>query len=526
MAFPTQSLPSPSPAATHPHRWLVLAIVSVALLLIVIDMTVLYTALPRLTHDLAATASAKLWIVNIYALVVSGLLLGTGTLGDRLGHKRLFLAGLAVFGMASLCAAFAATPALLIAARALLGVGAAMMMPATLSLIRLNFTDERERALAIGIWASVASGGAAFGPVVGGLLLEYFWWGSVFLINVPIVLIALPLAWWLIPAGGPTSSRPWDLAASLQVMAGLVGTTYAIKEAGKQSPDWAMAALALALGLAFLAVFVRRQRRSSDPLIDFALFRNPAFATAVASAVVAAAALIGMELVFSQRLQLVLGLSPLQAGLAVLPLPLAAFAAGPLAGHWLPRVGSARMLPAALALSGLGMGGYLLAYGLGGWPQACALAVLGLGIGATMTTASSTIMQSAPPDRAGMAASVEEVSYELGGALGVTLMGSLLSGLYGSRLDLSALPAHGALPSSVRDSLDEALLAAERLAPPLADQLAHLARNAFDTGFVAVLGCATALLVITALWAGWALKARARPGAAQAQRTTPGREPG
>lgn len=510
MAFTTQTQSS-HVAAGHlshtrvadPRRWLVLAIVSVALLLIVIDMTVLYTALPRLTHDLAATASAKLWIVNIYALVVSGLLLGMGTLGDRLGHKRLFLAGLGVFGLASLCAAFAPSAALLIVSRALLGVGAAMMMPATLSLIRLSFSDERERALAIGIWASVASGGAAFGPVVGGLLLEYFWWGSVFLINVPIVLLALPLAWWLIPRGGPTSRRPWDLVGSLQVMAGLVGATYAIKEAGKTSPDWGLAALALLLGLGFLALFAGRQRHSSDPLLDFKLFRNPAFATAVASALVAAAALIGMELVFSQRLQLVQGLSPLQAGLAVLPLPLAAFIAGPVAGHWLPRLGSARMLPASLLMSGLGMGGYLLVHATGGWPQVAALALLGVGIGATMTTASSTIMQSAPADRAGMAASVEEVSYELGGALGVTLMGSLLSAVYAGAL---RLPSGHSLPDTVRDSLDEALLAAERLAPHASEQLAGLARAAFDQGFIAVIGSATLLLVAAALWTGWQLR--------------------
>ncbi|PIF37807.1 DHA2 family multidrug resistance protein-like MFS transporter [Delftia sp. 60] len=514
MAFTTQTQNPvsghlPKSQAADPRRWLVLAIVSVALLLIVIDMTVLYTALPRLTHDLAATASAKLWIVNIYALVVSGLLLGMGTLGDRLGHKRLFMAGLCVFGVASLCAAFAPSPALLIAARALLGVGAAMMMPATLSLIRLSFADERERALAIGIWASVASGGAAFGPVVGGLLLEYFWWGSVFLINVPIVLLALPLAGWLIPAGTATSQRPWDFIGSLQVMAGLVGSTYAIKEAGKQSPDWALAAATLVLGLGFLALFVRRQRRSSDPLLDFALFRNPAFATAVASALVAAAALIGMELVFSQRLQLVQGLSPLQAGLAVLPLPLAAFVAGTVAGHWLPRLGGARMLPAALLLSALGMGGYLLVHDMGWWPQAAALALLGLGIGAAMTTASSTIMQSAPADRAGMAASVEEVSYELGGALGVTLMGSLLSAVYAGSLHLPE-GLDLALPDSVRDSLDEALLAADQLMPQAAHQLTELARTAFGQGFSAVIASATLLLFCTALWTGWRLRGQRR----------------
>ncbi|MCG3074101.1 MFS transporter, partial [Pseudomonas aeruginosa] len=182
------------------NRWLVLAIVSSALFLIIIDMTVLYTALPRLTHDLGATAAEKLWIVNAYPLVVAGLLPGAGLLSDRLGHKRLFLAGLPLFGLASLCAAFAPSAAALIAARAGLAVGAALMMPATLSIVRHVFQDERERALAIGIWASVASAGAALGPVVGGVLLEFFWWGSVFLINVPVVAIALLLALPAIPA--------------------------------------------------------------------------------------------------------------------------------------------------------------------------------------------------------------------------------------------------------------------------------------------------------------------------------------
>lgn len=219
------------------NRWLVLAIVSSALFLIVIDMTVLYTALPTLTHELRATATEKLWIINAYPLVVAGLLPGVGTLGDRLGHKRMFLAGLVVFGLASLGAAFSQAPAWLIAARALLAVGAAMMMPATLSLIRLTFMDEKERAFAIGVWAAVASGGAAFGPVVGGALLEHFWWGSVFLINVPVVLVALLAGATLLPNRPGNSDHPWDLIGSIQVMIGLVGLTYAIKEIAKRDPS-------------------------------------------------------------------------------------------------------------------------------------------------------------------------------------------------------------------------------------------------------------------------------------------------
>ncbi|WP_395026226.1 MFS transporter [Comamonas odontotermitis] len=489
------------------RRWLVLGIVSVALLLIVIDMTVLYTALPRLTHDLAATASAKLWIINSYSLVVSGLLLGMGTLGDRLGHKRLFIAGLAVFGGASLAAAFAPSAGVLIAARALLGVGAAMMMPATLSLIRLSFCDEKERALAIGIWASVASGGAAFGPVLGGALLEHFWWGSVFLINVPIVLIALPLAWRYIPASQGNRERPWDLVASIQVMLGLMAGTYAIKELGKQSPDWALAAFALLTGIGFLWIFVRRQRSSSHPLLDLALFQDKGFSTAVISALVAAAALLGMELVFSQRLQLVLGFSPLEAGWAVLPLPVAAFVAGPVAGRLLPRWGSSRLLALALLASGLGMGAYLALHEATVLWQSLSLVLLGLGIGGAITAASATMLMRAPADRAGMAASVEEVSYELGGALGVTVMGSLLSAVYAHSLVVPEAAIAAALPPTVHDSLDEALLASERMPLDAAQSLVQAASAAFDKGFAAVLLLATLLLLVTA-WVAWRTRTR------------------
>lgn len=492
----TAMLPSSS-------RWLVLAIVSVALLLIVVDMTVLYAALPRLTADLQASASAKLWIVNIYALIVSGLLLGMGTLGDRLGHKSLFVAGLVVFGIASLCAAYSPSSATLIAARALLAVGAAMMMPATLSIIRLAFADENERAVAIGIWAAVAFGGAALGPVIGGLLLEYFWWGSVFLINVPIVLVALPIALTYIPKSQPNKTRPWDLVGSLQIMAGLVGVTYALKEAGKHNPAWGIALLTLLFGLFFLAMFARRQQHSAHPMIDFSLFKNTIFSSSVAAAIVSAAALLGMELVFTQRLQLVLDMTPLQAGVFILPLSLAAFAAGPLTGRVLPKLGSAFVLSLSLLISGLGMGAYLFLYDAAAWMQVICLLVLGAGIGAAMTAASSTIMQSAPVDRAGMAASVEEVSYELGSVFGVTLMGSILSLAYASTLNL---PADMNLPTIVWDSLDEALLVTRELAPAVAQVVDAAAKSSFDVAFTAVIATATFLLFLTSGIVWWSNK--------------------
>lgn len=486
-------------------RWLVLAVVSSALFLIVIDMTVLYTALPSLTYALSASATEKLWIVNAYPLVVAGLLPGLGTLGDRLGHKQMFMAGLLVFGLASLGAAFAPSSALLIAARVVLAVGAAMMMPATLSLIRLTFTDEKERALAIGIWAAVASGGAALGPVIGGLLLEHFWWGSVFLINVPVVLVALISSGFLLTRRAGDRSRPWDLVGSIQVMFGLVGLTYAIKEAGKRDPSWESAALALAIGAMAMTVFIRRQRRSTAPLIDFALFANPRFTAGVVTALVASAALIGVELVFSQRLQLVLEYSPLEAGLLILPIPAAAFLAGPLTGLALPRLGGERILWASLLLSGLALAAFLATHQGPNAYWIAALAVMGFGVGASMTAASTVIMLSAPEEQAGMAASVEEVSFELGGALGIALLGSLMSALYSQAM---VLPEGVTLADEARDSLDEALMLAAGLAPDQADQVATLARAAFDNAFVGVVGTATAMLIGVALMLYWKLNPR------------------
>ena len=477
-----------------PNRWLVLAILSSALFLIVIDMTVLYTALPRLTLDLEATAKQKLWIVNAYPLVVAGLLPGLGGLGDRFGHKRMFMGGLAVFGAASLAAAFSPDPQTLIASRVVLAVGAAMMMPATLSLIRLTFTDESERALAIGIWAAVASGGAALGPVVGGLLLEWFWWGSVFLINLPVVLVALAVGAVLLVNRPADKPHPFDLIGSAQAMAGLVGLVYAIKEASQRAPSWPVAGLALAVGLLAITAFIRRQRASAHPLIDLSLFANPRFAGGVVAALVAAAALIGVELVFSQRLQLVMGLSPLQAGLMILPIPLASFVAGPLAGLALPRIGAGRVLAGALALTATALVACLLLLGQAVWLWLGALAVMGFGVGATMAAASSVIMLSAPEERAGMAASVEEVSFELGGALGIALLGSAMTAIYAR-----AMVVPQGLPSRLGDSLDEALMVAATLAEPEAEALVAQARGAFDQAFAGVLALAAIMLAGAAL---------------------------
>ena len=478
------------------NRWLVLAIVSSALFLIVIDMTVLYTALPRLTHDLAASASEKLWIINAYPLVVAGLLPGVGSLGDRLGHKRMFTAGLVVFGIASLAAAYAPSAEMLIAARVLLAVGAAMMMPATLSIIRLTFEDEHERSFAIGIWAAVASGGAAFGPVVGGVLLEYFWWGSVFLINVPVVLIALVLALTVLENRPGNKNRQWDLVGSVQVMIGLVGVTFALKELAKRDSSMLLFVVSMIVGLIALVVFYRRQKANNGMLIDFSLFRNRKFSSGVLAASVSSAALIGVELVFSQRLQLVSGYSPLQAGLLILPIPLAAFVAGPLVGLYLPRIGAARVLWGGMLLTGIGTTLYLLSFKMEPHIWLIGLMIMGFGVGAAMTAASTSIMGNAPEEKAGMAASIEEVSYELGGATGVTIFGSLMTAIYTAFM---IVPEGSGLSETIRDSLDEALILAEALPAEQAQHLREIGFVAFDQAFLWVLGTASLLIFATAL---------------------------
>ncbi|GGH36281.1 MFS transporter [Paenibacillus segetis] len=477
------------------QRWIVLAIVSSALFLIVIDMTVLYTVLPQLTHDLAASASEKLWIVNIYPLVMAGLLPGLGTLGDRLGHKKLFVTGLAVFGIASLIAAYAPAPYVLITARTLLAIGAAMMMPATLSIIRTTFSDERERSLAVGIWASVSSVGAGMGPLVGGFLLEHFWWGSVFLINIPIAILALILGIFLIPNRKGNENKKWDLFGSVQIMIGLIGLVYAIKEISRREGSYIIALISAVIGIVAMIFFIRRQRKHPDPLIDFSLFRDSRFTTGVVTALLSSFALVGMELVVTQRLQLVLGYSPLEAGVYVVFTSIASFISGILIGLVLHRVDKMKVQWVCLFVSGLGMGAFLLFHNGNITLQIASLMILGAGLGGAMTTASNSIMLHVPIEKAGMAASIEEVSFELGSALSITLLGSLSSFVYTASI---VIPEGLAVPPVVQDSLDEALLAAENMPVAAGSTLAQIAQSAFDKSFAVVLATATIILLVAA----------------------------
>lgn len=311
------------------NRWVVLIVLCVSLLLVAVDATVLHVAVPAVTEDLTPGAIELLWIVDIYPLVCASLLILFGTLGDRVGRRRVLLLGYALFGVASAIAALADTAQVLIAARALLGVGGAMIMPATLSILRQVFPDRRERALAIGVWSAVAAVGAAVGPLLGGFLLEHFWWGSVFLINIPLMLVSLPVGRLLLPESTGDGDGPWDVVGALMAAAGLFGVVLGVKRlGGGEAPLSAFTAVPLLVGAGLLFAFVRRQRRRRHPLVDLKMFSRPAFSTSVGCIVLAMLALVGLELIAAQYLQLVLDLSPLETGLRLLPLTIAAMAAG------------------------------------------------------------------------------------------------------------------------------------------------------------------------------------------------------
>ncbi|WBQ02716.1 MFS transporter [Kribbella sp. CA-293567] len=486
------------------RRWLLLAVVSAGLLLITLDNSILYAALPTLVGDLGASSSESLWIINAYPVVMAGLLLGSGTLGDRIGHRRMFLIGLVIFGIASLAAAFAPTAEALIAARAFLAVGAAAMMPATLALIRIAFEDERERNVAIAVWGTLAIVGSALGPIISGLLLGRFWWGSVFLINVPVVVAALVATVVLAPPNEADPSKRWDLPSSLLALVALVGLVFAIKETAKTSPEYGVIAAALLAASAGGWAFARRQRRLPYPLLDFAIFRNRAFLAGVLAAGFSMFALAGIQLVTTQRFQLVEGFTPLRAGLLVAAVALGALPTAIIGGASLHRIGLLPIVAGGLALSVVGSLLVLLSFDTSMGLLITGLLITGAGLGAAMSVASSAIMGNVAARRAGMASSVEEVSYEFGGLIAVALLGSLLTAVYSATIDLPA-----GVPDSARDSLDAALALASGGNPALVTA----ASDAFDGAYVAVMVVVTAMMAVGTLVTGLLLR-RHGPGSA------------
>ena len=522
-----------SAAPKSPHRWLLLMMVGLGLLLVTVDITILLTALPVLTHELHASAAEGLWIVNAYPLFSTGLLLGAGTLGDRIGHRRMYLVGLVIFGLASLMAAYAGSVAVLVLARVLQAVGASAMLPATLALIRVGFSDERERALAISVWACLSLVGAILGPLLGGWLLGHFHWGALFLVNVPIIAVAWLGTWFVAPEQRNPNADPWDLPSSVLALLALSSLVLAIKTATHPPIDLGLLGTALATGLVAGLAFVRRQRRLTHPLLDFSLFRNPAFAAGVLGAVSVTFTTGGVLLGVSQRFQWVAGYTPLQSGLLASVLFIGTLPSSILGGLWLHHIGLRRLIAGGLAVGALGMlvAAQALPWHPSGLPAAheglgwlvTGLLLAGLGLGATISVASTAIVESAPPHRAGMASSVEEVAYEFGALLSIALLGSLLTGLYtvfvqlppgvdataarsiSAALDIvaasgGALPDHLAhlgqhLPSTVSEpGLTGSLAAGNTAARQEAASLLVAAQTAFDRSYTVVMHLGTVIL--------------------------------
>ena len=478
--------------------WAGLVVLMLPVLLVSVDNTVLSFALPAIALELEPTSAQQLWIIDAYPLVLAGLLVTMGTLGDRFGRRRMLLLGATGFAIVSALAAFAPNAELLIAARAGMGVFGAMLMPSTLSLLRSIFTDRDQRRFAIAVWASMFSAGAALGPIVGGILLEHFAWGSVFLMAVPVLIPLLVFAPLLVPESrDPNPGRVDPISIALS-MATMVPIVYAIKELavhGILSLAW----LWFAVGIGFGWLFVRRQLRAVVPMLDMRLFRNPTFSGALLVNLLSVVGLVGFLFFVAQHLQLIIGLSPMQAGFALVPGLLAMIVSGliivPIAKRNPPRT----VVPVALVFSVLGYALVTLATGPESlWLLIVAFVSLGIGIGAAETVSNELILASAPPAKAGAASAVSETAYELGAVLGTAVIGGILTALYRTNLVVPpGVPAEAA--AAARETLAGAVHAADGLDPALGAQLADAAAHAFDAGVGVTAWIGAGLVVLAAV---------------------------
>jgi EmrB/QacA subfamily drug resistance transporter len=468
------------------QRWLALGVLCASLLAIVIDNTIVNVALPTLARDLQADVAELQWVVDAYTLVFAGLLLLAGALGDRYGRRRTLLSGLAVFGAASTVAAYAGGVDGLIAARAVMGAGAAFIMPATLSLLISVFTDTRERALAIGLWAATAGLGVALGPVVGGFLLDHFWWGSIFIVNVPLTAIALVAGLRLLPESRDPVARRIDWTGAGLSGLGLVAFVWAIIEA--PSLGWTSAPVLAAGAVAAVALvaFVLWQRRVEEPLLDVRLFENPRFTAASTTVTVLFFALFGFLFLSTQYLQFVLGYSPLAAGVRVLPYAGAMIVFAPLSSMLVARFGTKRVVTTGMLLFAAGLAVAATVTASGGYGRlGIALLLMGAGMGLAGAPATESIMGALPPERANIGSAVNDTTRELGGALGVAIVGSIMSSLYASGLPDGA-------PAAARDSLGAAVQVSA-LADAAREAFVHaMSRASIVVAVVAALGAVIA----------------------------------
>jgi len=489
-------------------RWFALAVLCVALLMVNLDNTVLNVALPTLVRDLHATTTQLQWIVDAYVLVFAGLLLVAGSVADRVGRKKAFCTGLLAFAAGSAWAAFSGSTGMLIAARASMGIGGAIMMPATLSLITSIFTDQAERQRAIGLWAGTSGLGVALGPIVGGALLARFWWGSVFLINVPVAVAGFAFAIPLIPESRNRAARRPDLVGAALSMAGLGLVLWSLIEAPVRGWTSTRVLAAGAAGLAVLAVFALWENRTTHPMLDLAFFRKRAFTGAVCSVALVTFGLFGALFLLTQYLQFSLGYSAFEAGIRVLPAAGMIAVIAPLSALLL-RVTTVRYTVAA----GLACiaGGLWLMSGItvtsGYASMVPGIMLLGAGAGLAMPAATESVMGSLPSSHTGVGAAANGTFLQTGGALGVAVIGSLLNTRYTSRMSAALAPYHmpAAVSEAIRGSLGGALEVAARIGGHFGALLAAAARSAYASGMdlgltvgacTAIGGCIIALAVL------------------------------
>jgi len=500
LTHPPTETRQPRGRTAGPREWSALAVLMLPVLIIAIDNTVLSFALPSIAESLQPTGTQQLWIIDAYPLVLAGLLVAMGSLGDRIGRRRLLLVGATGFAAVSVVAAYSQSAEMLIAARVGLGLFGATLMPATLSLLRNLFTDRSERRLAIAIWSASIGAGAAMGPVVGGFLLEHFWWGSVFLFAVPLLVPLLLLAPALVPESkDPHPARVDAVSIALSLLA-LTPIVYAIKDSANGG-SWSGTAVPAVIGALAVWLFVRRQLRRPDPMFDVRLFTVPAFAGAVVVNLLSIFALVGFLYFVSQHLQLVVGLGPMQAGLRLVPGILAMIAAGLLAVLLARVLRPAVIISAGMTLAALGYGTIaVFAEPTAVWPFVIAFAVLGGGIGVAETISNDMILSTAPPEKAGAAAAISETAYEIGAVTGTSVLGAILLAKY--RADVITPDSAGLDTSAASETLGGARTVADRLPTALADGLLDSAANAF-TGGVVLTSAVAACLMVVAGGAAW-----------------------
>jgi len=487
-----------APQRAGRREWIGLAVIALPCLLYSMDLTVLNLAVPSLSADLRPSSTQLLWIVDIYGFFVAGSLITMGTLGDRIGRRRLLLIGAAAFGVASVLAAFANSAPMLIAARAVLGVAGATLAPSTLSLIRNMFLDPRQRSIAIGVWIASFSAGGALGPLLGGVVLAHFWWGAVFLLAVPVMALLLVLGPLLLPEFRDPKAGRLDLRSAALSMAAVLAMIYGIKRLAEEGWGWP-SVLSIAAGLVIGALFVRRQRRLADPLIDLALLRSPAFSSALAINILGFFAAFAAFLYVAQYLQLVLGMGPLEAGWWSVPSAVA-FIVGsmvaPVIGH---RVRPAYVMAAGLAVSALGFA-VLSQVGTGS-PLAWVITgsvIFSFGLTPVVSLTADLLVGAAPPERAGAAAALSETSSEFGGALGIAVLGSVAAAVYRGRMQ-EAVPAGLAAEATeaARGTVGGAFAMARQLPVESGNTLVDAARDAFVQG-LQVSAAISALVLVAA----------------------------